>query len=279
VYYPGSFEPLALVEADGVTGNGNGNDAALTGTDKTNERIYYYCNLPNGCPDRLLDEDGKVVWTARYDAFGKVTKLPTDEVEQPLRLQGQYFDTETGLAYTRFRYYCPETGGFISQDPLGLSAGDNVYAFASNVQKWIDPLGLCKKKPITDPSRLLPAPRGANPHLEGGPMYGVELPAGYRFNQAVGPGQLSPGAFGTPAEIPSVNFVRNDLAVIPDWKPTVSGVRTVEVVRPVRAQISIVGPQEAGGVTYPGGQVQIQALEYDKANPFVKFVGKEKPIK
>jgi hypothetical protein len=161
---------------------------------------------------------------------------------------------------------------------LGLSVGDNVYAFASNTQKWIDPLGLCKK-PITDPSRLLPAPRGANPHLEGGPMYGVELPAGYKFNQAVEPNQVAPGAFGIPANIPSVDFVRNDLAVIPDWKPTVSGVRTVEVVRPVRAQISIVGPQEAGGVTYPGGQVQFHILEYDPKNPFVKFVGTETPIK
>jgi RHS repeat-associated protein len=68
-----------------------------------------------------------------------------DEVEQPLRLQGQYFDTETGLAYTRFRYYCPETGGFISQDPLGLEPGENVYSFAPNTQRWADPLGLACK--------------------------------------------------------------------------------------------------------------------------------------
>jgi RHS repeat-associated protein len=68
-----------------------------------------------------------------------------DEVEQPIRLQGQYFDEETGLHYTRFRYYCPEIGSFISKDPLKLAAGENVYAYAPNVQRWIDPLGLCKK--------------------------------------------------------------------------------------------------------------------------------------
>ncbi|MGD8399854.1 MAG: RHS domain-containing protein, partial [Bacillota bacterium] len=93
MYYPGSFEPLALVEADGLTGETDATETAKT----ANERVYYYCNLPNGCPERLLDEDGKIVWAARYDAFGKVKKLPVDEVEQPIRLQGQYFDEETGL--------------------------------------------------------------------------------------------------------------------------------------------------------------------------------------
>jgi RHS repeat-associated protein len=124
VYYPGSFEPLAMIH---------------------NEEFYLYHNEPNGCPSRLLDESGKVVWAARYDAWGKVKKLFVDEVEQPLRLQGQYFDGETGLHYNRFRYYSPEIGAFISQDTLGLLAGENVYGFGPNAQMWIDPLGLCKE--------------------------------------------------------------------------------------------------------------------------------------
>jgi RHS repeat-associated protein len=96
-----------------------------------------------------------------YDAWGKVKKLPVDLVEQPIRLQGQYFDPESGLCYNRWRYYCPEIGAFVSQDPMGLAAGSNVYAFGPSVQGWIDPLGLCKNKPkpITDPSRLLPGPK------------------------------------------------------------------------------------------------------------------------
>jgi RHS repeat-associated protein len=106
------------------------------------ERIYYYANDPNGCPTRLLDESGKVVWAARYEAWSKVKKLLVDEVEQPLRLQGQYFDSETGLHYNRFRYYEPHVGSFISQDPLGLLAGENFYKFAPNIYAWSDPLGL-----------------------------------------------------------------------------------------------------------------------------------------
>nr|WP_231994051.1 RHS repeat-associated core domain-containing protein [Pseudomonas syringae] len=41
------------------------------------------------------------------------------EVEQNLRFQGQYFDVETGLHYNTFRYYDPEIGRFITQDPIG----------------------------------------------------------------------------------------------------------------------------------------------------------------
>ena len=72
---------------------------------------------------------------------------------QPLRLQGQYFDQETGLCYNRHRYFDSASCSFISQDPIGLAGGENVYAYAPNVWGWVDPLGLaCGKKP--DPNIL-----------------------------------------------------------------------------------------------------------------------------
>ncbi len=121
VYYPESFEPLAMVH----------------GAD-----LYLYHNDPNGCPTRLLDTDGNVVWAAKYDALGKVECIVVDRVDNPIRMQGQYFDSETELYYNRYRYFDPIICAFISQDPLGLVAGENVYAFAPNVQGWADPLGL-----------------------------------------------------------------------------------------------------------------------------------------
>ena len=63
----------------------------------------------------------------------------------PFLYQGQYLDTETGLAYNRFRYYSPETGAYISQDPIRLEAGQtNLYAYVHDVNAWVDPLGLAK---------------------------------------------------------------------------------------------------------------------------------------
>ena len=43
------------------------------------------------------------------------------------------------------RYYEPDTGRFINQDPIGLLGGDNLYQFAPNIQGWIDPWELAKK--------------------------------------------------------------------------------------------------------------------------------------
>ena len=40
------------------------------------------------------------------------------------------------------RYYEPEAGRFVNQDPIGLLGGDNLYQFAPNTQAWIDVLGL-----------------------------------------------------------------------------------------------------------------------------------------
>jgi RHS repeat-associated protein len=67
--------------------------------------------------------------------------LDVGEVEQNLRYQGQYFDAESGLHYNTFRYYDPKIGRFTTQDPIGIDGGDNLYAYAPNSNRWIDPLG------------------------------------------------------------------------------------------------------------------------------------------
>ena len=57
----------------------------------------------------------------------------------------QYADREAGLHYNFFRYYEPDAGRFVNQDPIGLWVGFNVYQFAPNVQGWLDILGLKNK--------------------------------------------------------------------------------------------------------------------------------------
>ena len=61
-----------------------------------------------------------------------------------LRFQGQYFDEETGLHYNRFRYYDPDVGRFVSQDPIGLKGGVNLYQYSPNPIVWVDPIGLVR---------------------------------------------------------------------------------------------------------------------------------------
>jgi uncharacterized protein RhaS with RHS repeats len=55
------------------------------------------------------------------------------------------------LHYNRFRYYDPETGRFISKDPIRYQGGLNLHVYAPSPVQWIDPLGLqvifdCKTK-------------------------------------------------------------------------------------------------------------------------------------
>jgi RHS repeat-associated protein len=63
-----------------------------------------------------------------------------------VRFPGQYFDDETGLHYNWHRFYDPETGRYISADPIGL-AGEDVNLFSYVGQdpiNWIDPWGLLR---------------------------------------------------------------------------------------------------------------------------------------
>ena len=66
--------------------------------------------------------------------------------------------------YNHFRYYDPETGRFISQDPIGLLGGINHYQYAPNHINWVDPLGLCAKeeKPRYKTTALLSGYIGEN---------------------------------------------------------------------------------------------------------------------
>jgi len=45
------------------------------------------------------------------------------------------------LHYNRFRYYNPDTGQFINQDPIGLAGGINNYQYADNPTGWVGPFG------------------------------------------------------------------------------------------------------------------------------------------
>lgn len=51
------------------------------------------------------------------------------------------------MHYNRFRYYDPDVGRFISQDPIGLAGSDNSYVYTLNPVSWIDPFGLAPCKP------------------------------------------------------------------------------------------------------------------------------------
>lgn len=99
-----------------------------------------------GTPREMLDANSKIVWSAHFDPWGNPLAGKGNLEDCPLRFQGQYFDAESGLHYNRFRYYDPETGRFISRDPILLDGGLSAYQYGPNPTHWVDPLGLCPEK-------------------------------------------------------------------------------------------------------------------------------------
>ena len=115
-----------------------------------NGKAYSIISDHLGTPILAVNSDGMEVWNRQLDIYGRVRKEYKhsslgDEVFPfvPFLYQGQYYDFETNLAYNRFRYYSPETGAYISQDPIGLAGGNpTLYGYVFDPNSWIDPLGL-----------------------------------------------------------------------------------------------------------------------------------------
>lgn len=115
---------------------------ALGSGPSTQVGFAYLHNDQLGTPIRATDRQGNVVWRGDYSSFGSATLAAANQLVQNLRLPGQYYDAETGLHYNTRRYYDPQTGRFVSQDPLGIGGGWNPYAYAgADPINKVDPTG------------------------------------------------------------------------------------------------------------------------------------------
>ena len=101
-----------------------------------------------GSPIAVTDKDQRIVWSAQYEPFGKaiVDEDPDGDAKTltlNLRFPGQYADAESGTHYNLMRDYDPQSGRYVTSDPIGLQDGANPFAYAGqNPVTAIDPLGL-----------------------------------------------------------------------------------------------------------------------------------------
>ncbi|MBI5695633.1 MAG: RHS repeat-associated core domain-containing protein [Nitrospirae bacterium] len=95
--------------------------------------------------EALTDEAQSIVNKYSYDPFGNVG-TQVEAIAQPFKYVGQFgvMSEPNGFYYMRARYYDPQVGRFISEDPLGFGGGDvNLMAYVgNNPVNNIDPLGL-----------------------------------------------------------------------------------------------------------------------------------------
>ena len=112
----------------------------------------YFVNDQIGTPVALIDGAGAPVAEVQRTPLGRV-EAGGDAT--PLSFQGQYVDEETGLHYNHHRYYDPDSGRYISPDPLGVAAALNVYARGFEPTADIDLFGLSRTPPID--ARTMPS--------------------------------------------------------------------------------------------------------------------------
>ena len=118
-----------------------------TDSDSDNDRLLFYHRNQQYSIVALTDEEGEVVERYAYTAYGETTILDENgnEIDEtkysnPYTYTGRRADEELGLLYFRARYYDPQTGEFISRDPLGYVDGMSQYR-AYFVPGGLDPSG------------------------------------------------------------------------------------------------------------------------------------------
>ena len=111
-YYDG--QNVALDETNGNFTAYNRGLGLLSRTNQ-NGTQYYHFNI-HGDTSALTDSNGEIVLDYRYDAFGNQLKSNENDTN-PFRYNGEYFDEETGFIYLRNRYYDPNIGRFVTEDP------------------------------------------------------------------------------------------------------------------------------------------------------------------
>ena len=73
---------------------------------------------------------GSLAQSYTFDSFGKLIGS-SGSVINPFLYSGREFDSETGLYYYRARYYDPNSGRFLSEDPIQFESNDlNLYRYA-----------------------------------------------------------------------------------------------------------------------------------------------------
>jgi RHS repeat-associated protein len=104
---------------------------------------YGYIKDQVGTIYKVWDHNTRTIADSRtYDSFGNLISQ-SGTTKTPLGFQGKYYDQESGLNYFYHRYYNPTLGRFISEDPIALYGGPNMYEVMGNDGiNYRDPLGL-----------------------------------------------------------------------------------------------------------------------------------------
>ena len=96
-------------------------------------QLYIPCYDNLGNVTRYLDENGNTVAQYTYDAFGNIVAQSGTMADAfAFRYSTKYFDSDCGLYYYGYRYYHPVLMRWLTEDPIGVEGGLNLYGFCGN---------------------------------------------------------------------------------------------------------------------------------------------------
>jgi RHS repeat-associated protein len=118
--------------------NGPGIDNKLRQT--TSGAVSYFATDHLSSTRALTNASGILTSTLNYDSFGNVMG---GSAPSRYTYTGREANSDTGLMYYRTRWYDPQVGRFISEDPIGFLIPDmNLYSYVrNNPIRYIDPKG------------------------------------------------------------------------------------------------------------------------------------------
>ncbi|GAB4332282.1 MAG: hypothetical protein Kow0099_04100 [Candidatus Abyssubacteria bacterium] len=91
----------------------------------------------------ITSENHSIVKTYEYDAYGNILQETGPSLTGGFTYTARELHTRSGLYYHRARFYSPELGRFITQDPIGHLGSFNLYGYVeNNPVNYFDPLGL-----------------------------------------------------------------------------------------------------------------------------------------
>lgn len=116
IHHPGRQIGTVLATSEGST--------ASSGT------WNYYFQDAIGSTRSLWDEDGERLGKYDYTPFGGKYGNTGEEITR--KFTGHDWDNEARLYHTAYRHYSPDTGRWLTRDPLGMHDGPNEYAYVRN---------------------------------------------------------------------------------------------------------------------------------------------------
>lgn len=107
-----------------------------------NGNNYFYLTDHLGSVREVVNSSGTVVARFTYDPYGRRTRL-SGTLQVDIGFTGHFHHEPSGLIFAPFRIYDPNTGRWLSRDPIEEDGGLNLYAYCGgDPVNFVDTLGL-----------------------------------------------------------------------------------------------------------------------------------------